>query len=246
MLKASKVRRPGAAAAAWLAAAALAGSTAQAAEDAPAVQSLPGIRAAAEAQVRSQLAGVSYRVRVRAQEPDARLHLPGCPEPLAAAGAVSAAPAARVTVRVSCTAPHRAWSIYVPVSVESDIPLLVLRQSQIRGARLSAQEVSLETRTVPGLGAAYLGDVAALAHRSLIRAVPAGTALTADLFQSDLLIRQGQTVTLVAAGPGIEVRAPARSLEDAREGAHVRVQNLASQRVVQGVVDASGLVYATP
>ena len=244
MLKASKVRHRLSTAVAALCA--LAGRGAQALEEVPAVQPLASIRSAAEAQVRSQLQGVGYLVRIQAQGPDARLHLPGCPLALAAAGTAAASPAARVTVRVSCSAAHRTWSIYVPVAVESDIPLLVLRQSQIRGARLSAQDVVLETRTVPGLGAAYLGDVAALAHRSLMRAVPAGTALTADLFQSDFLIRQGQSVTLVAAGPGIEVRAPARSLEDAREGAHVRVQNLASQRVVQGVVDASGLVYATP
>jgi len=106
--------------------------------------------------------------------------------------------------------------------------------------------VIMETRHVPGLGAAYLSDFTALAHRTLTRAVPAGTPLTAELFQSDYAVRQGQAVTLVAAAPGVEVRAPAKALEDAREGSPVRVQNLASQKVVQGVVDASGLVYATP
>ncbi|HYM26636.1 MAG TPA: flagellar basal body P-ring formation chaperone FlgA, partial [Steroidobacteraceae bacterium] len=99
---------------------------------------------------------------------------------------------------------------------------------------------------VAGLGTAYLSDVAALAHRTLLRSVPAGTALSADLFQTDFLIRQGQAVTLVASGPGVEVRAPAKALEDAREGSHLRVQNLASLKIVQGVVDASGLVYASP
>jgi flagella basal body P-ring formation protein FlgA len=161
-------------------------------------------------------------------------------------GAAQSLAAARVSVRVSCSTSRQLWSVFVPVAVESEIPLLVLRQSQIRGARLTAQDVVRETRRVPGLGAAYLGEPAALAHRTLQRAVPAGTPLTADLFQSDFLIRQGQTVTLVAGGAGIEVRAPARALEDGREGARVRVQNLASQRIVEGVVDANGLVYATP
>ena len=245
MLKASKVRRLRALHASLAMAGLLAGA-ALAAEDAVPLQSLASVRASAEAQVRAQLRGVAYEVHVQAAELDPRLHLLGCPVPLVASGPAAAEPAARVTVRVSCPAPRRLWSVFVPVSVESDIPLLVLRQSQIRGARLDAQAVTLEKRTVPGLGAAYLSDVTALAHRTLLRAVPAGTALSADLFQSDFLIHQGQAVTLVAAGRGIEVRAPARAMEDAREGARVRVQNLASQRIVQGVVDASGVIYVTP
>jgi flagella basal body P-ring formation protein FlgA len=246
MVKASKVRRRTVLQAALAAGWALGNGGALAVEGPTGPQSLASIRGAAEAQVRSQLRGVAFVVRVQAQEPDPRLRLPACPTNLAAAPTGPAEPAARVSVRVSCLDPHHPWAIYVPVSVESDIPLLVLRQSQTRGARLTAQEVSLQTRTVPGLGAAYLSDVSALAHRSLARPVAAGAALTADMFLSDLVIRQGQSVTLVAGGPGIEVRAPARALEDAREGARVRVQNLASQRIVEGVVDANGLVYATP
>jgi flagella basal body P-ring formation protein FlgA len=224
----------------------LSGGVAPDAQDLAGGQPLASIRAAAEARVRSQLHGVGYPVRVQAAEPDPRLHLLACPAALATSLPGPTEPAARLNVRVSCAAPGRTWAVFVPVVVESDIPVLVLRQSQIRGARLGPQEVTLETRTIAGLGAAYLSDVSTLSRRTLVRPVAAGTALTADLFQSDLLIRQGQAVTLVAAGPGLEVRAPGRAMEDGREGAHVRVQNLASQRVVLGVVDVTGVVYATP
>ncbi|MBS0378660.1 MAG: flagellar basal body P-ring formation protein FlgA [Proteobacteria bacterium] len=210
------------------------------------LEPLASIRAAAESQVRAQLHGIAYEVQIQATGPDARLHLARCPASLTTLPVGGAQFGAHVSVRVSCPAAGAPWAVFVPVTLESQIPVLVLRQTQIRGTRLSAADVSTETRRVPGLGAAFLGDTAALAHRSLNRGVAAGTALTADLFDSDVLIRQGQAVTLVAAVPGIEVRAPGRALEDAREGAHVRVQNLASQKVVQGVVDGSGLIYATP
>jgi len=244
MAKASIVRRRGVLSAA-LAALLAAGATfaAGAAGD---LQPLASLRAAAEAAVRSQLRGVAYPVHVQATEPDARLRLAPCPAPLMAATAGTGELSARVTVRVSCAVLQAQWSVYVPVALEADIPVLVLRQSQIRGARLGPQEVAVETRHVAGLGTAYLSDVTALAHRTLLRAVPAGTPLSADMFQTDYLIRQGQAVTLVASGPGIEVRAPAKALEDAREGGRVRVQNLASLRIVQGVVDPSGLVYTSP
>jgi flagella basal body P-ring formation protein FlgA len=209
-------------------------------------QPLSGIVAAAEAQVRSQLRGVSYEVHLQAQEPDPRLHLARCPRPLSTAPVGPGEFGPRVTVRVSCITPPAAWALYVPVNLESDIKVLVLRQTQARGARLGSEDVAAESRHVAGLGSAYLSDAAALAHRTLTRNLPAGTALTADLFQADYVVRQGQSVTVVAALPGVEVRAPGRALEDAREGTRVRVQNLASQKIVQGVVDATGIVYATP
>lgn len=242
MPKASIVRRHALLAAVLSAAAVLAGPAAPAAE----LQPLAGIVAAAEAQVRSQLRGVSYDVQLQAQAPDARLRLARCPRPLSTAPIGPAEFGARVTVRVSCITPPAAWALYVPVNLESDVKVLVLRQTQARGARLSEQDVAPESRHVAGLGSAYLSDVAGLAHRTLTRNLPAGTALTADLFQADYVVRQGQSVTVVAALPGIEVRAPGRALEDAREGTRVRVQNLASQKIVQGVVDATGIVYATP
>lgn len=209
-------------------------------------QALATVRAAAESQVRARLQGVAYRVYVQPAELDPHLHLAHCPTLLVATMVGDGELHPRVTVRVSCPAGSPAWSVYVPVTLESDVPVLVLRRAGARGAHLDAEAVSVETRRVAGLGSDYWCDLEALPHRSLTRAVPAGTVLTAELLQADYLIRQGQTVTLVASSPGIEVRAPARALEDGREGSRVRVQNLESMKTVQGVVDASGLIHVTP
>jgi flagellar basal body P-ring formation protein FlgA len=206
---------------------------------------LEEVRAAAEQAVRAQLVGTAHRVHVQAFDLDPRLHLARCPQPLSTQiGAPELS--AHVTVRVGCAAREASWTIFVPVALESEVPVLVLRQSESRGTRVPAEAVLTETRRIQGMGSEYVSDVSLLAHRTLVRDVPAGTALTGALFQADYLVRQGQAVTLVAAAPGVEVRAPATALEDGREGGRVHVQNLASQKVVQGVVDASGLIYVTP
>jgi len=207
---------------------------------------LARVRAAAEEVIRAQLHGALQGVHIRAADPDERLRLPRCPGPLAASPAAGAELRANMTVRVSCNAQHLSWAVYVPVTIDSDVSVLVLRQSAIKGARLTAGQVGFETRRISGLAAGYVTDVALLEHHTLTRTLPAGTALTEDALLADAIIRQGQLVTLVAAAPGIEVRAPARALEDGREGARVRVQNLASLKIVQGVVDPSGLIYVTP
>lgn len=204
------------------------------------------VRAAAEALLSRQLQSVAYRVYVHATGPDTRLHLARCPAPLAASLTGGSEPSARMLVRVSCSAPNVPWAVFVPVAVESDVGVLVLRQSALRGARLSGAEVSVETRRVPGLAVGFVTDLNALPRFTLLRSLPAGTVLTGDVLQADYLVRSGQQVTLVAASPGISVRATGRALEDGREGAHVRVQNLASLKVVQGVVDSDGVIEVTP
>jgi flagellar basal body P-ring formation protein FlgA len=216
------------------------------AESSPAAESAERVRAAAETLLRKQLQNVVYRVYVHATGPDARLHLGRCPVPLAASLATGAEPSAHMNVRVSCTSARLTWAVFVPVTIESDVDVLVLRESAVRGARLTAAQVSGETRRVSGLAVGYVTDMNVLPRYTLMRSLPAGSVLTADALQADYLVRQGQEVTLVAATPGISVRATGKALEDGREGARVRVQNLASLKVVQGVVDPSGVIEVTP
>lgn len=213
---------------------------------APGVERLERLQAAAEGLIRGELRDVTYTVHVKAAELDPRLHLTHCPTPLVAALPARTELGAHVVVKVSCSAPGFPWAVYVPVNVESDISVLVLRQSVLRGARLSAAQVTPEIRRVAGLAVGYVTDVATLEHHTLVRPLPAGTALTADALLADLLVHQGQEVTLMAAAPGISVRATGKALQDGREGARVRVQNLASSRIVEGVVDASGVIEITP
>ena len=64
--------------------------------------------------------------------------------------------------------------------------------------------------------------------------------------QAALLIHRGQNVTLAAKASGIEVRAPGLALADASAHQRVRVQNLNSLKIVEGVADTDGVVRVTP
>ena len=83
-----------------------------------------------------------------------------------------------------------------------------------------------------------------LANSPLVRqiAFQHGTTLTMDMLKADLVIKHGQDVTLIASAGGIEVRAAGRALSDAAGGTRVKVQNLSSLKVVEGVVEGPDLV----
>lgn len=208
------------------------------------VQSLDEVRAAAVAAVRARIAGAPGHVIVAAAPLDVRLRLARCGGRLQTSLAGDAL-RDRTVVGVSCR-DGTAWSIYVPVTVESEVPVLVARQPAARGAALTAADVTVEVRRVRGIGSAWLADPAALSGRLLRRPVAAGEALAADSFLAAPVIRRGQQVTLVASTGGIEVRALGRALADGAADSRVRVQNLASQKVVEGVVAGPDVIRVSP
>jgi flagella basal body P-ring formation protein FlgA len=90
-----------------------------------------------------------------------------------------------------------------------------------------------------------VASVTDLEGRLTRRPVPAGTALPADALSEALLIHRGQSVTLAAVAGGIEVRAPGLALADAPAHGRLRVQNLNSLKIVEGVADTDSVVRIT-
>ena len=215
--------------------------TAALAQDASRIQPPESIRAAAEAFVKSQLPQEASVASVTAGALDSRLRLVRCTGGLRPQLPAGAALQSRTMIGVACEGPVH-WTVYVPVTVESRISVLVLKHPVPRDARLTIEDVTVETRKVTGLSTAFLTAASDLQARTAQRPLPMGTTLTIDMFKPDLVIKHGQEVTLVAAAGGIEVRATGRALADAAGGTRLKVQNLSSLKVVEGVVEGPDLV----
>ncbi|MEJ1961969.1 MAG: flagellar basal body P-ring formation chaperone FlgA [Gammaproteobacteria bacterium] len=210
------------------------------------VQSLDDVRSAAQGYVLKQVpAQKPGSVQVNVGALDSRLRLVACAGGLKAALPPGATFRARMTVAVSCGGPT-SWTVYVPVSIETQTSVLVLRHAATRGARLSAQDVEVQMRTVGGAGDDYLTDIGELEGRTLKRPLGAGAAVTAEAMVADAVVKRGQQVTLLAAAGGMEVRARGVAMNDAPAAGRVKAQNLSSGRIVEGVVETADVIRITP
>lgn len=206
-------------------------------------QPLAAVRASAEKAVRGSFDANVSGVTLEAATLDPRLALPACGAKLDTFVPELRSGQAKLLVRVSCATP--AWYLNVPVEIRRTHDVLVLKRALGRGQAVEAADVEVQKRELPGLASPFVASVADLSGRLTRRPVPAGTALPADALTAALLIHRGQSVTLAAVSNGIEVRAPGLALADAAAHGRVRVQNLNSLKIVEGVADTDSVVRVT-
>jgi len=205
-----------------------------------ATQSLEEIRKAASDFVLAHLPAGPARHHVEAGRLDARLRLRACRTALQTFAQNPQAGGARTTVGVRCVDP--AWTLYVSVATEVETSVLVLRHALPRQSAITPEDVESQSRRLPGSSAAFVQDLAALQGMRLKRAIPAGTALTMNMLTPDIVVRRGQQVTLLAASGPVEIRAHGQAMSDGGLSDRIRVQNLNSRRIVEGVVEGNGIV----
>lgn len=210
-----------------------------------ATQSLATIRRAAEDALRRELDPALAGVALSAVALDSRLRLPACGTALATQAMPPRGTQSRVLVRVACST-GATWNLNVPVEIRRKFDVLVMRRAVARGETLTAADVTVQSRTLPGLASPFVSSVAELPGRQTRRPIPEGAALAADALDVALLIKRGQTVTLSATTAGVEVRAPGLAMGNAMANQRVRVQNLYSLKIVEGVADNQGVVRVNP
>ncbi len=199
------------------------------------------IRAAAARYVREQLPpALRPAARIRVQGPSAALHFPRCARLLAQAFGASGLFGTQ-TVQVRCAAPQR-WSLYVPVQVDTPRGAVLALHALSAGHVLRASDLTVVQRNVSSLPAGTLGDVREGVGQVLRYSVAAGQAVTRTMLRGPRLVHDGQTVSLVAVGPGFRLAALGVALQDGSQGQVVMARNVQSGRVVRGVIDAQGEV----
>jgi len=204
-------------------------------------QSLSAIQSLAEQQVRNAAPSKTGILRVQADNLDPRLHLAVCgnePEAFLPNG-MNLGP--RATVGVRCNQGAQ-WTIYVAVTIESEAPVLVLNRAMTHDVPLTSADVEVSVRRLPGLSSGYLNDVSQLAGQSTKRELASGIILTPGMLQPTVLIHRGQQVTVLASVNGLEVRTEAVALGDGSASSRIRVKNLATAKIVEGIVDTSSVV----
>lgn len=147
----------------------------------------------------------------------------------------------RVLVELRC-AGVRPWHIYVPVRVVGISPVTVAARAIVAGSVLADNDVRVEQRDISELPPGYLDDPAVAIGLTASRPISSGAVITNQLLVASKAVQRGQMVTLVAEAGGLNVRMSGRALSDALVNQRVRVQNVSSGKIIEGIARSEQVV----
>ncbi len=198
-------------------------------------QPVGDIAAAAEEFLRERTAGSGQRTSVKAGAIDPRHRLPLCDTSLEAFMRRGTTVSARTIVGVRCDG-NRPWTVYVPVNVFVSAKVFTAKRTLPRNHLLTAEDLKADERDVSRLSRGYISDPQHVVGHRLKQQVIAGRIITPAMLEADLVVRRGQSVTLLATVRGIRVSMNGKALINGAIGQRIRVENYSSGRIVEGIV----------
>jgi flagella basal body P-ring formation protein FlgA len=147
----------------------------------------------------------------------------------------------RATIDLRCqnAAP---WHIYVQVRIIGTSSVAVAAHAIVAGSVLTAKDLRVEQHDISELPPGYLDDPAIAVGLTASRPISGGAFLTNQQLIAARAVQRGQSVTLVADLGGMSVRMAGKALGDGMVNQRVKVQNLSSGKIVEGIARSEQVV----
>jgi flagella basal body P-ring formation protein FlgA len=149
----------------------------------------------------------------------------------------------RVLVELRCEGgPGATWHLYVPVRIVGTSAVVIAAHALVVGTVLTTADVTVEQRDITALPPGYFNDAAIAVGLTASRAISGGSILTNQQLLGSKAVQRGQTVTLIADLGGMSVRMAGRALSDGLINQRIRVENLSSGKIVEGIARSEQVV----
>ncbi len=172
---------------------------------------------------------------------DPRLRLIKCSTPLNAAPLGGYSRSENITITVRCTG-KKPWTVHVPVAIRTYVEAVIVTTALMRGTSIKASDIRLERRPLSTLAGGYISNIHKAVGRLPRRTLTRGSVLLPNDFTIAKMVSRGNRVTIIAEGADFAVRMPGRALMDGTRGETIQVQNLSSQRAIEGIVESPGII----
>jgi len=195
----------------------------------------------ATAEAQRQLPPLTDKQRLSVGPMQSQLQLTRCEKPVRATRARGVQLPGRVLIELRCEGASP-WHLYVPAKIVGTTAVVLAAHALVIGTVLSAKDMTIEQRDLVGLPPGYLDDPGIAVGLTAARAIAGGAILTNQELLGVQAVQRGQSVTLIADAGGISVRMAGRALTDGLVNQRVKVENLSSGKIVEGIARSTQVV----
>jgi flagella basal body P-ring formation protein FlgA len=199
------------------------------------------LEALAKSEAALQFPKLTERQRFLVGPIDAHLQFDQCNRPIVPVLASPQHMKDRVMIELRCPDP-KPWHLYVPVRIVGTSPVAVAAHAIVAGTLVKATDLKIEEHDLSELPLGFLDDPAIAVGLTAGRPIAGGAYLTNQELVAPKVVQRGQSVTLLADAGGISVRMAGRALSDGLMNQRVRVQNLSSGKIVEGIARSEQIV----
>ncbi|NQD38075.1 flagellar basal body P-ring formation protein FlgA [Permianibacter sp. IMCC34836] len=171
-------------------------------------------------------------------EPDARLQLAACAQPLEGFWPANARQSGSTVVGVRCVGTP-GWQVFLPVRIQEWVTVVVASRPLRPGERLLAADLQLQRVSRDQLRGNPYRDPAALVGSVTRQAIAAGQTLSD---QQTCQVCKGDSVDISAADSGFKVVVKGVAEGWGNSGDRIPVRNLGSRRTIRAEVVTAGQV----
>ncbi len=229
------------AAVAWLLAAPTLAQSVAPTESGADLQDIPALESLARSEAGRAFPPLTERQRFLIGPIEPRLQLARCSQPVRAELASPQHMKDRATIELRCQ-DGKPWHLYVQVRVIGTSPVAVAAHAIVVGSVLKATDLRTEQRDISELPLGFLDDPEIAVGLTASRPIAGGAYITNQQLVAAKAVQRGQSVTLVADLGGMRVRMAGKALGDGLVNQRVRVQNISSGKIVEGIARSEQIV----
>jgi flagella basal body P-ring formation protein FlgA len=205
------------------------------------LQDIPTLEALAKAEAQQRFPVLTDRQRFLIGPIEPYLELERCRQPVKAALTSAHHMQDRATIELRCQN-LKPWHIYVQVRIIGTSSVAVAAHAIVSGSVLKASDLRVEQHDISELPPGFLDDPSIAVGLTASRPISSGAFLTNQQLVAAKAVQRGQSVTLVADLGGMSVRMAGKALSDGLVNQRVRVENLSSGRIVEGIARSEQVV----
>jgi flagellar basal body P-ring formation protein FlgA len=205
------------------------------------LQDIPALESRARSEALRQFPPLTDRQRFLIGPIEPRLELERCGQPIMANLTSAHHMPDRATIELRCPSP-KPWHLYVQVRIIGTSTVAVAAHAIIVGSVLKDTDLRTEQHDISELPLGFLDDPSIAVGLTASRPIPGGAFITNQQLVAAKAVQRGQSVTLVAGAGGMSVRMAGKALSDGLVNQRVKVANLSSGKVVEGIARSEQVV----
>jgi len=178
---------------------------------------------------------------INVRELDSRLKLNKCTTYLKPKLNVTNNLIGKLMVAVNCKEP-KPWTVHIPVEVTVYKKVLAASRPLSKGHIINKNDLTSISVKLNQNNNVFFTKSNNLIGKQVKRPITTGKVIKPRFVEAARIVRRGENVTIIAVTQSIQVSMKGMALADGAKGQMIRVRNLKTKRVVQGIVTKPGFV----